>query len=297
MPSARLANLDGMPQPAAVHPAPTDPRTEHARYWRSSGLPGTELLTARFVTTAFGRHTHPTYTVGVITEGIEEYSHQGGLERVGPGGIVVVGPGEVHTGHAGVPEGWRYRVFYPLPATVTGIARELGMRGTPAFTGSGIHDPRTARVLLAAHLAAERGDRLSSSALTRRGLGLLLRGHGREHTGEPPAPRARPETARARDLLRQRLVDPPTLEELAAEVGMGPFALTRAFRAEYGLPPHAYLNQLRVDRARKLLAEAVGVGETAAAVGFTDQSHLTRHFKRHLGVPPGAYRDGLLGRR
>ncbi len=280
--------------PSDVHPRVEDPRAERARYWRFSGLPETELLTAHFITTSFTRHTHPTYTIGVITGGIEEYAHARGRARVGPGGLAVVSPGEVHTGHAGVPEGWSYRVFYPSPGVVAGIARELGMRGTPAFTESGIHAPEAARVLASAHVAAEHGDRLASSSLARRGLGMLLRSHGRER-GAGPTPRtARPEVEQARRILAERLVDPPTLEELALGLGIGPFALSRAFRAVHGLPPHAYLNQLRVDRARSLLASGRPVGEVAAEVGFADQPHLTRHFKRHLGVPPGAYQRALL---
>lgn len=284
----------GMGMPSTTHPGVDDPGTESARYWRFSGLPGTELLTARFVTTSFTRHTHPTYTIGVITAGIEEYSHPGGKARVGPGGLAVVAPGEVHTGHAGIPEGWNYRVFYPSPEVMVDIARELGMRGTPVFTESGIHAPEVARVLASAHVAAEHGDRLTSSALARRGLGMLLSSHGRERAVEPAPHAARPEVARAREVLSARLLDPPTLDELAAQLGIGPFALSRAFRAAYGLPPHAYLNQVRVDRARALLVAGRRLGEVAAEVGFADQPHLTRHFKRHLGVPPGAYQRALL---
>ncbi|WP_201294584.1 MULTISPECIES: AraC family transcriptional regulator [unclassified Nocardiopsis] len=283
-----------MELPSDVHPRVEDPRTEHARYWRSSGLPGTELLTARFVTTSFARHTHPTYVFGVITGGVEEYSHGRGLARVGPGGLAVVAPDEVHTGHAGVPEGWSYRVFYPSSEVVTGIARELGLRGTPAFSESGIDAPGAARALADAHLAAERGDRLTASSLTRRGLAMLLRSHGREPVPDPVRRTARPEVERARRILTEHLVAPPTLEELAARVGMGPFALSRAFRAAHGLPPHAYLNQVRVQRARELLAAGRRSGEVAAEVGFADQSHLTRHFRRHLGVPPGSYQRALL---
>jgi AraC-like DNA-binding protein len=283
-----------MGQPRDVHPTVEDPRVEHARYWYSPGLPGTELLTARFVTTSFVRHTHPTYTIGVITDGIEEYSHPGGRARVGPGGLAVVAPGEVHTGHAGTPEGWGYRVFYPSPEVVEDVARELGIRGTPAFTESGFHAPDLARVLARAHVAAEHGDRLTASALTRQGLGLLLRTHGREPAAVPAAHSARPEVERARRILTTRLLDPPTLEELAAEVAIGPFALNRAFRSAHGLPPHAYVNQLRVDRARALLRAGHPPGDVAARVGFADQPHLTRHFKRHLGVPPGAYQRALL---
>lgn len=284
-----------MGMPAAVHPAVDDPRTERARYWRFSGLPDTEMLTARFVTTHFTRHTHPTYTFGIITGGVEEYAHPGGTSRVGPGGLAVVGPDEVHTGHAGVPEGWTYRVFYPEPERVAGIARELGLRGTPAFTESGIHAPEASRLLHAAHVAAERGDRLGSSSLVRRGIAALLRTHGRERPPQVRGAAARPQAALARDVLASRLAGPPTLEELAEAVGLGPFALSRAFSAVYGLPPHAYLNQLRVDRARGLLAAGRAPAEVAAEVGFTDQAHLSRHFRRHLGVPPGAYRRALAG--
>ncbi|WP_028647774.1 AraC family transcriptional regulator [Nocardiopsis sp. CNT312] len=283
-----------MSSPASVHPPVEDPRVEHARYWRFSGLPGTDLLTARFVTTAFVRHTHPTYTIGLITDGVEEFTHARGRARVGRGGLAVVGPEEVHTGHAGAPEGWSYRVFYPTPETVTAVARELGMRGTPSFTESGIDSPEAARALGRAHLAAEHGQVLAASSHAREGLALLLCSHGREHAPAPGRHTARAEVERAREILDSRLVDPPALEELAARVGMGPFALNRAFRAVHGLPPHAYLTQVRVDRARVLLRSGLRVSEVATETGFADQSHLTRHFKRRLGVPPGAYRRDML---
>jgi AraC-like DNA-binding protein len=92
-----------------------------------------------------------------------------------------------------------------------------------------------------------------------------------------------------RDLLTDRLADPPSLDDLALATGMSPFTLLRAFRGETGLPPHAYLNQLRVRLARRLLDAGVAPAEVAVQVGFADQAHLTRHFKRVMGVPPGAY--------
>jgi AraC-like DNA-binding protein len=85
------------------------------------------------------------------------------------------------------------------------------------------------------------------------------------------------------------MADPPSLDELSAATGLGPFALLRAFRAETGLPPHAYLNQLRVRQARSLLDGGLAPAQVAACTGFADQAHLTRHFKRVVGVPPGAY--------
>jgi AraC-like DNA-binding protein len=97
------------------------------------------------------------------------------------------------------------------------------------------------------------------------------------------------------DLLETRLTDPPALAELATMTGLSQFAVLRSFRAETGLPPHAYLNQLRVRQARTLLDQGITPADVAFETGFADQAHLTRHFKRVVGVPPGAYqRERLL---
>jgi AraC-like DNA-binding protein len=85
------------------------------------------------------------------------------------------------------------------------------------------------------------------------------------------------------------MVDPPTLERLAADLGTSPFALLRAFRDAYGMPPHTWLTDARVRRARLLLDAGSPPAEAAVAVGFADQPHLNRHFTRIVGVPPGAY--------
>jgi AraC-like DNA-binding protein len=95
--------------------------------------------------------------------------------------------------------------------------------------------------------------------------------------------------ARARAVLEERMAEPPTLERLAADLGTGPFALLRAFRDTYGMPPHTWLTDARVRRVRNLLDAGVAPAEAAVTVGFTDQPHLNRHFARIVGVPPGAY--------
>ncbi|MUL40820.1 AraC family transcriptional regulator [Streptomonospora sp. PA3] len=276
----------------------SDESGERARFWRHPGLPGVELLKAHYVRHTFNRHTHDTYTFALIESGVEVYSYRGATRSAGAGGLVVVEPQEVHTGHAGVPEGWRYRVLYPDVDVVAAAARDLGMDGVPPFTPEEIRDPASAHLVRAAHRATEQGDSLSASTLTRQALHRLLARHTRARpparAEEPPGPARAVE--QARELLRTRLTDPPALEELAAAVDTPPFALLRAFRAAHGLPPHAYVNNVRVQRARRLLADGVPPADVAAALGFADQPHLTRHFKRSTGVPPGAFQKGVLGR-
>ena len=96
--------------------------------------------------------------------------------------------------------------------------------------------------------------------------------------------------SRAHDLLASRLTENVTLDELASAAGLERFALLRTFASRYGLPPHAWVIQERVRRAQVLLRGGTPPAQVAIEVGFSDQSHLSRHFKRLTGVTPGCYR-------
>jgi AraC-like DNA-binding protein len=105
-------------------------------------------------------------------------------------------------------------------------------------------------------------------------------------TREPVAVR------RARDAIHERLCEPVRLVELAALAGVSCSSLLRAFTRELGMSPHAYLTSLRVARAQSLIEAGVPLAETAAEVGFVDQSHLNRHFRRMLGTTPARFARG-----
>jgi AraC-like DNA-binding protein len=273
--------------------------SEVARYWQHAAVAGVDLLRARYVTHRYGRHSHETYTFGLIEAGVEEFEYGSSLLRAGPGAVALLDPDVVHTGQAATPWGWSYRVLYPQVSVVTEVAAELGwVAGTPRFPQTVLYDPATAALLRSAHRAAECGDQLASSTLLTTALAGLLRAHAAAGPASGPGPvRAAPHAVgTVRDLLADRLADPPTLAELAALTGLSQFALLRAFRAATGLPPHAYLNQERVRRARRLLDDGLPAAEVAARTGFADQAHLTRHFKRVVGVPPAAYQRERLQR-
>lgn len=94
---------------------------------------------------------------------------------------------------------------------------------------------------------------------------------------------------RAMELLRDRLGESLSLDELANHAGLDKFHLCRAFRAQVGMPPHAYLTRLRIMRAKHLLGRGVKPGDVALQVGLYDQSQLNRHFRRLVGVTPGQF--------
>jgi AraC-like DNA-binding protein len=94
---------------------------------------------------------------------------------------------------------------------------------------------------------------------------------------------------RAMAYLHEHLTDAVTLDDLARAAGLDKFHLCRAFRAQVGLPPHAYLTHLRIARAKQLLGRGVRAGEVAQRIGLYDQSQLNRHFRRIVGTTPARY--------
>ncbi|MEW1859251.1 AraC family transcriptional regulator [Streptomyces sp. NPDC088194] len=264
---------------------------EQARFWEHPGLPGVDLLRARYIRHTFSRHAHDGYVIAAVTGGVEGIGLPGGAERAGEGGVVLINPEVPHSAYAGAAGGWSYRVLYPRTDVVSAVAAETrGLRGTPFFTGPVIADPTAARLIAAVHEAAEQDDALAAETFLRLTLARLLARHsGGIARGGRPRAAAPGAAAHARELLAAHLADPPGLDELAAATATSPFALLRAFKAAYGLPPHTWLTGERVRAARRLLDTGVAPAEAAVTVGFTDQPHLNRHFSRIVGVPPGAY--------
>lgn len=263
---------------------------ERARHWQYDELPGVDLLRARYVRKTFVRHTHENFVIAAIADGVEVFHHGGGDQYAGAGALALVNPDTPHTGRAGVPEGWRYGAVYPSVDVVAEIAAETTtLRGTPGFVSPVMDDPYAVGLVHQVLRAADEGNALAADTLLRVAVTRLLRLNG------GPMPRREVRTAgariaaRARGVLEERMAQPPTLEQLAADLGTSPFALLRAFRDVYGMPPHAWLTDARVRRARQLLDMGTAPSEVALAVGFTDQPHLNRHFSRMVGVPPGAY--------
>ncbi|WP_189865953.1 AraC family transcriptional regulator [Streptomyces poonensis] len=263
---------------------------ERARHWQYAELPGVDLLRARYVGKRFVRHTHENFVIAAIADGVEVFHHGGADQYAGPGALALINPDTPHTGRAGGPEGWRYGAVYPSPELVAEIAAETTLiRGTPGFRNPVLDDPYAAGLVHQVLRAVDEGNALAADTLLRVAVTRLLRLNG----GTPPRRAVRTAgarmAARARAVLEERMAEPPTLQRLAEDLGTSPFALLRAFRETYGMPPHAWLTDARVRGARRLLDAGSTPAEAAVAVGFTDQPHLNRHFGRIVGVPPGAY--------
>ncbi|WP_240356199.1 AraC family transcriptional regulator [Myxococcus eversor] len=255
---------------------------------------GIESIRAHFTGHAYDPHFHDAYLVGVTEQGLQEFSCRRALHQSTPGRVILIEPGETHDGHARDETGFTYLMLYLEPSWVAQacerVADGRGVSQGPGFQATLTEEPR-----LAAHIQRAfwrlrgTGSRLArdealeelAAALTPQlGASVVTR------LGEA----AHRSTRRAREFLRARMEEDLGLEELARECGANRFQLSRAFRAAYGLPPHAYLVQLRLAAARGSLARGETPASVAVAVGFADQSHLGRWFRRAYGLTPAAYR-------
>lgn len=269
--------------------------TDKARFWRSPLLPDAELLTAEYYQQEFAPHWHDGYAIPVIQSGAQSYWYRGSSCLAGASCIAAINPGEVHTGERATEQGWAYRAFYPSLEWMQNLASQIAGHpvATPWLVNGVIHDPQLAAELTRAHRLLEwRADPLAAESALLAAFGMLLQRHS-ELKSEPGVLSAdERRVGLLREKLAQELSSTLSLSDLATVVDLSPFHAARLFSRTVGMPPHAWRNQLRLSRAQDLLRHGMALADVATAVGFSDQSHFNRHFKRAFGAPPGRWQRG-----
>jgi AraC-like DNA-binding protein len=269
---------------------------EQVKFWYAADLGGVEMLHARYLKHSFGRHTHEGFAIGVIRHGVEGFFCAGSQHHAVQNQIILFNPDQAHTGEAVNEQGWEFRIFYFGAEVLTSAASLLSGRPeqVPTFRTPIIDDAALAAQLCHLHATLE----VESSPLARQELFLLtfanlIQRHADARPQELRPTIERHAVRRVREYLEANLRRQITLHELATLSGLSPYHLIRVFGQQVGLSPHAYLEQARIHQARKLLKQGVPIARVALDLGFTDQSHLHRHFKRLTGVTPGAYQTAI----
>ena len=258
-------------------------------FWRSPLCPGVELRQASYRRQTFHRHSHPTYSLGVVVRGVTEFVYRGQRQRAQAGDLVLIAPDEVHDCNPFDDEPLVYWMFY-LDADV------LGAPPQACFDRAVYRDP----ALFALWLSLAQGvgawcetENAALAQLWRQELETLWRRTWQAWPCRALTAADQPEPApwlrQVRRQLRADLTQPLALQELSARIGISPSHLSRRFGAEVGLPPHRYQLQLRIDAAKVKLAAGEPIAQVAADLGFSDQSHFTRLFTRIVGATPAQY--------
>jgi AraC-like DNA-binding protein len=261
---------------------------DRATFRSSPMFGGIDLMSARFVRHSFAPHSHDELMIGVMRAGVKSFRCGRSREYAAPGNLVVVNPGEMHTGER---EHGRELIYAALYMSKAALAEMLaGPRGDCSVVRQTVIDDRDIwQCLDLAHrLATDDDDAAAAEEAMICGVSLLFERYGASRLvhSEADCPKA---VNRALEFLQARACDRISLEDASRASGVGPFHLIRLFQKHVGLTPYAYLTQVRVAKSRKLLRLGEPVAQVALDVGFADQAHFTKRFKQLTGTTPALY--------
>ncbi|MCK1447076.1 AraC family transcriptional regulator [Bradyrhizobium sp. 2] len=262
--------------------------------WVNS-LDGTELFRAAEISHRFPVHAHDSYAIPLVEQGAMKSFYRRETHIISCGMLDIVNPGEPHTGEPAHDLGWTYRCLYIDAHLMSAIASELADKlvAPPIFRGIPSEAGLFMRLIaLCDRLEIPRQVGLAEDVELRELLAQLIGRYTRPSGEVSVARRENQALNRARNFIEDNYDRSMRLHDLAELTGLNPIYLVRAFRNAFGLPPHSYQRRVRIDRAREQLRQGREIARVAAETGFSDQSHLTRHFKAVVGVTPGAYRRG-----
>jgi AraC-like DNA-binding protein len=259
------------------------PGPEWVRAWKPVVAGVHEVFHAHFVDYAYPPHVHDAWTVFIVDDGWIRYDLEARHRGAGGELVTVLPPNVVHDGRAGGGHGFRKRVLYLTTDVLD------GRLGGHAVDRPDVGEPALRDAVHALHRALAAPD----DALEAEARLALVTDHLRAHLeGHPTGARDRlagPLAGELRDLLDGRLFERVTLAQAGRDLGASPSHLVRTFTRRFGIAPHQYVMARRIDAARKRLLDGEPVAQVAAGVGFYDQAHFTRQFRRHVGTPPGRY--------
>ena len=255
---------------------------EWVRAWKPVVAGVHEVFHARFVDYAYPPHVHDAWTVFLVDDGWIRYDLEARHRGAGGEGVFILPPNVVHDGRAGAHGGFRKRVLY-LSTDVLD-ERLIG----PAVDRPDIPGPALRQAVHALHRALGHPDDALEAESRLALVGDRLRAHltaTLPGTGRSPQGLA----GDLRDLLEERLFERTTLAQAGRDLGASPSHLVRCFTDSFGIAPHRYVTARRIDAARRRLLDGEPIALVAAEVGFYDQAHFSRQFKRHVGTSPGRY--------
>lgn len=268
----------------------SSPSPSPHRIHRHPAAPWAALRVSVGTRDCYRPHSHPEYSVGIVDEGGATFHHPSGPQPVRAGSVVLIEPQVVHACNPAAGQPWSYRMLFVdaawLHAAVAGV---WGLAQAPQglhFTSRAVDDPAVSAVVdrLCQPITSDSTAQALAEALPRWLAGCVVAGPPQD--AAPVPDELRPAIAAMQDDTGQRL----TVRALALACGMSAPRFIRRFQAVFGLTPGSYLQNQRINGARRLLAQGSALADTAQAMGFADQAHLQRSFKAHHAMTPGDYR-------
>ncbi|VVM95211.1 Virulence regulon transcriptional activator VirF [Pseudomonas fluorescens] len=265
-------------------------------FWRDPAL---AFLEARSIDdgrkVTYTRHAHEHFSIGAVTAGRSYYHYGAQTFEISAGTLVLMNPGDVHACNPIENEPWSYQMLYIDTPWLTDLQHQLGFsadQGFRSFSTPYSRDPVLYEGLLELYriVVDEQAEHLhKQSAL----VSYFSDVQQRLNPSDTPLREVNHKLERAAEYIREHCTEALKLEDICLAAELSPSYLIRAFKQYYGLTPHAFLVNLRIQFARTQLRNGELIADVALAAGFADQAHFQRAFKQHFAATPGQYRDRL----
>ncbi|POB92521.1 AraC family transcriptional regulator [Vibrio vulnificus] len=266
-------------------------------FQQSTLLPWVEMRVATQSRACYEAHSHDEFSFGMIEQGYSDYKNRHRVNDVRVGDIVTINPADVHSCN---PKGntWSYSMLFVDPLKMGEIQREVLQLSRPRYCDDYTpfkHDLERSpqiqsRFLTLFHALLEEESSLQAQVAFYDFIEACFWQPSLQVTHGPRSENLH----RVREKMMDELNVVHQLDDLADEAGMSRYQLIRAFRQRFGLPPHAYLMDEKIKRAKVLLREGKEIVDVAMTLGFADQAHFQRHFKKKLAVTPKYYQSHFV---
>ncbi|MCM1134684.1 MAG: AraC family transcriptional regulator [Clostridium sp.] len=238
----------------------------------------------------FPNHFHEHYVIGLVEDGARKMTCRNREYLIKKGSILLFNPGDNHACAQSGGGTFDYRGLNISKETMLTLAEEVtGKRELPGFSENVVYDEEGASYLRLLHETVMKGTAgFGKEEILLFLIALLIRNYGRSFTS--CIPECRREIEKVCEYMERHFAEHICLDEICRYAGLSKSTLLRAFTKSKGVTPYRYLETIRINEAKKLLAEGVSPAEAAVRTGFSDQSHFTNYFNQFIGLAPGLYR-------
>jgi len=258
--------------------------------WRPAAFEGLVFYRGVNVTHPYPRHWHDEWHMCLYTAGSGRLGYRGNSGRIGRSDFVLTPPGEVHENWVEDGRGVSFcSVYLDVNAVRDALCRLCEVERVPDLPLFNSQHAPLKRKFLRLYRSMQTGTTQLQCEEALADLVAAVWSRERASLVEPATRNSANEVRAVQQYIGERCAEPISLAELGRAAGMSPYHLHHLFCRQTGMPPHAYQNQVRVNRAKTLLRSGTSCCDVAISMGFADQSHFHRHFRKLVGVSPGRY--------
>ncbi|EOD80032.1 Transcriptional regulator, AraC family [Grimontia indica] len=268
------------------------------QFKQSTLLPWVEMRVANQSRACYEAHSHDEFSFGIIEQGHSDYKNRHRVNDVRVGDIVTINPADVHSCN---PKGntWSYSMLFVDTLKMGEIQQDILQHAHRGYNQdyTPFKNDLERNPLIQTHFLALLEALIDDNSPLKAQVAFydFIESSFWQHKLSTEKTQREGDVLRVREKMLDELTEIHQLDSLAEEAGMSRYQLIRAFRQRFGLPPHAYLMDEKIKRAKVLLREGKEISEVAFELGFSDQAHFQRHFKKKLAVTPKYYQSHFIG--